>query len=186
MKVFYSRVSTQEQNEARQTEAAKAQEAERIFLDKASGKNAERKALKEMLAFVRDGDVVIVSDISRLARNTADLLKIVEQLNSKGVEFVSLKEAIDTRTPQGKFMLTVFGAIAELERANILQRQAEGIAEAKKAGVYKGRKKMELDEKKFGSMVNEWKAGERTAVSIQKAFGISAPTFYKKVKEFNL
>lgn len=186
MKVFYSRVSTQEQNEARQTEAAKAQEAERIFLDKASGKNAERKALKEMLAFVRDGDVVIVSDISRLARNTADLLKIVEQLNSKGVEFVSLKEAIDTRTPQGKFMLTVFGAIAELERANILQRQAEGIAEAKKAGVYKGRKKMELDEKKFRSMVNEWKAGERTAVSIQKAFGISAPTFYKKVKEFNL
>lgn len=186
MKVFYSRVSTQEQNEARQTEAAKAQGAERIFLDKASGKNAERKALKEMLAFVRDGDVVIVSDISRLARNTADLLKIVEQLNSKGVEFVSLKETIDTRTPQGKFMLTVFGAIAELERGTIKQRQKEGIDEAKKKGVYKGRKKMELDEKKFRSMVNEWKAGERTAVSIQKAFGISAPTFYKKVKEFNL
>ena len=182
MKVFYARVSTQEQNEARQIEAAKAAECEKVFLDKASGKNAERKELKKMLEFVRQGDVVFVSEISRLARNTADLLNIVEALNQKGVEFVSLKEAIDTQTPQGKFMLTVFGACAELERGHSRQRQAEGIAEAKKAGKYKGRQPMKIDEAKFAAMCQEWRQGNRTAVSIQKAFSMTATTFYKFVK----
>jgi DNA invertase Pin-like site-specific DNA recombinase len=182
MKCFYCRVSTQEQNEARQIEAAKQAECEKIFLDKASGKNAERKELKKMLEFVRQGDVVIVSEISRLARNTADLLNIVEALNQKGVEFVSLKEAIDTQTPQGKFMLTVFGACAELERGHSRQRQAEGIAEAKKAGKYKGRQPMKIDEAKFAAMCQEWRQGNRTAVSIQKAFSMTATTFYKFVK----
>lgn len=182
MKVFYARVSTQEQNEARQIEAAKAAECEKVFLDKASGKNADRKELKKMLEFVRQGDVVFVSEISRLARNTADLLNIVEALNQKGVEFVSLKEAIDTQTPQGKFMLTVFGACAELERGHSRQRQAEGIAEAKKAGKYKGRQPMKIDEAKFAAMCQEWRQGNRTAVSIQKAFSMTATTFYKFVK----
>lgn len=182
MKVFYARVSTQEQNEARQIEAAKAAECEKVFLDKASGKNAERKELKKMLEFVRQGDVVFVSEISRLARNTADLLNIVEALNQKGVEFVSLKEAIDTQTPQGKFMLTVFGACAELERGHSRQRQAEGIAEAKKAGKYKGRQPMKIDEAKFAGMCQEWRQGNRTAVSIQKAFSMTSTTFYKFVK----
>ena len=174
MKVFYARVSTQEQNEARQIEAAKTAECEKVFLDKASGKNADRKELKKMLEFVRQGDVVYVSEISRLARNTADLLNIVEALNQKGVEFVSLKEAIDTQTPQGKFMLTVFGACAELERGHSRQRQAEGIAEAKKAGKYKGRQPMKIDEAKFAAMCQEWRQGNRTAVSIQKAFSEKA------------
>jgi DNA invertase Pin-like site-specific DNA recombinase len=135
-----------------------------------------------MLEFVRQGDVVYVSEISRLARNTADLLNIVEALNQKGVEFVSLKEAIDTQTPQGKFMLTVFGACAELERGHSRQRQAEGIAEAKKAGKYKGRQPMKIDEAKFAAMCQEWRQGNRTAVSIQKAFSMTATTFYKFVK----
>ena len=149
MKVFYARVSTQEQNEARQMEAAKQCECEKVFLDKASGKNAERKELKAMLSFVRQGDTVVVSEISRLARNTADLLSLVNQLNEKGVAFVSLKENLDTNTPTGKFMLTIFAAMAEMERETILQRQAEGIAEAKKAGKYQGRKPMNIDKKKF-------------------------------------
>lgn len=186
MKVFYARVSTQEQNEARQIEAAKQNECEKVFLDKASGKNADRKELKAMLEYVRQGDVLIVSEISRLARNTADLLKIVETLEEKGVEFISLKEAIDTRTPQGKFMLTVFGACAELERGHSKQRQAEGIAEAKKAGKYKGRKPIDIDRKKFDAMCQEWRSGSRSAVSIQKAFQITGTTFYKKVKEWGL
>lgn len=186
MKVFYARVSTQEQNEARQIEAAKQQQCEKIFLDKQSGKNADRAELKKMLAYVREGDTVIVSEISRLARNTADLLRIVEELTEKGVAFVSLKESIDTATPQGKFMLTIFAAMAEMERESGLQRQAEGIAEAKKAGKYKGRKPMEIDRKLFDRMCKEWRAGERTAVSIQKAFGMTATTFYKKVKEWGL
>ena len=183
MKVFYIRCSTVEQNEARQETMAREQNAEKVFMDKASGKNTDRAELKRMLDFVREDDVVITESISRIARNTKDLLSIVEELNKKGVGFVSLKESIDTRTPQGKFMLTVFGAMAELERETLLQRQAEGIAEAKKRGVYKGRKPIELDEKKFREMCQRWKAGEITAVSIQKAFGITAPTFYKKAKE---
>ena len=186
MKIYYARVSTQEQNEARQLAAAKEQGCEKVFLDKASGKNAKREALEKMLAFVREGDVVVVSEISRLARNTADLLDIVQKLNEKGVDFVSLKEAVDTTTATGKFMLTVFGAMAELERAYILQRQAEGIAEAKQAGVYKGRKPMDIDEKLFSQMCQEWRNGERTAVSIQKHFGMTATTFYKKVKTWDL
>ena len=89
-----------------------------------------------MLAFVRRGDTVIVESISRLARNTKDLLSIVDLLQSKGADFISQKEAIDTTTPQGKFMLTVFSAMAELERESILERQREGIALAKENGVY--------------------------------------------------
>ena len=186
MKVFYARVSTQEQNEARQMEAAKQNECEKVFLDKASGKNAERKELKAMLSFVRQGDTVVVSEISRLARNTADLLSLVNQLNEKGVAFVSLKENLDTTTPTGKFMLTIFAAMAEMERETILQRQAEGIAEAKKAGKYQGRKPMEIDKKMFSAACKDWRAGERTAVSIQKEFGMTATTFYKKVKAWEL
>lgn len=186
MKVFYIRCSTIEQNEARQETMAKEQEADKIYKDKASGKNTDRVELQKMLAFVREGDVVITESISRIARNTKDLLSIVDELNNKGVAFVSLKETIDTRSPQGKFILTVFGALAELERESLLQRQAEGIAEAKKRGVYKGRKPAAIDEKKLADMCKRWRAGEITAVSIQKALGITAPTFYKKVKERGL
>ena len=93
-----------------------------------------------MMDYVRKGDTVVVESISRFARNTRDLLELVEQLKEKEVVFVSQKEAIDTATPTGKFMLTVFGAVAELEREYILQRQKEGISIAKENGVYKGRK----------------------------------------------
>ena len=85
---------------------------EKVFIDRISGKNTDRPELKEMMGFVRNGDTVIVESISRFARNTKDLLELVELLTAKGVEFVSRKEAIDTTTPTGKFMLTVFGAVA--------------------------------------------------------------------------
>ena len=183
MKVFYIRCSTEEQNEARQIESANEVGAEKLFVDKASGKNRDRAYLKEMLDYVREGDTIYCSDISRIARNTKDLLNIVEELNNKGVYFVSLKEKIDTSTPQGKFMLTVFGAMAELERENILARQKEGIALAKKEGKYKGRKRIEIDEKTFNDMLKEWKAGKRTASSIYKHFNISPQTFYRRVNE---
>jgi DNA invertase Pin-like site-specific DNA recombinase len=186
MKIFYCRVSTEEQETARQIETSKEINADKIYIDKASGKNTERVQLKEMLNFVRDGDTVICSDISRIARNTKDLLNIVEELNRKNVDFISIKENIDTATPQGKFMLTVFGAMAELERENILQRQAEGIAIAKANGKYKGRQPMHIDTIKFQKMCNEWRKGERTAVSIQREFNITATTFYRWIKEKQL
>ena len=181
MKIFYIRVSTEEQNEQAQVKAAEELKVDKIYIDKASGKNADRPQLKEMLSFVREGDTVICRDISRIARNTKDLLNIVEELNKKKVIFVSLKESIDTSTPQGKFMLTVFGAIAE--RESIRDRQREGIAVAKERGAYKGRQSMKIDNARFERMVKEWRNGERTAVSIQRAFSISAQTFYRWIKE---
>lgn len=188
MKLFYCRVSTAEQCELRQLKAAEQLgiEQDNIFIDKQSGKNAERKELKRMLEYCRKGDIVYCDSISRIARNTKDLLNIIETLNQKQVEFVSLKEQIDTSTPQGKFVLTIFGALFELERECILQNQAAGIQIAKEQGKYKGRKPKEIDKKDFHRMCAEWRQGERTAVSIQRKFNISAQTFYRWVKEQNL
>ena len=115
-----------------------------------------------MLEFVRKGDVVIVESISRFARNTKDLLELVEQLTAKGVEFISQKESIDTSTPTGKFMLTIFGAVAEQEREYILQRQREGIAIAKEQGKYTGRKPVEHPN--FSRVVEQMKSTTSTSV----------------------
>ena len=183
MKVFYIRCSTIEQNEARQVQMAKDCGAEKIFKDKASGKTTNREEFKKMMEYVREGDVIMTESISRIARNTRDLLNIIDELKEKQVGFISLKESIDTNSAAGKFMLTVFAALAELERENILERQREGIAIAKKNGVYKGRKPLTLDEKKFKAACQEWQRGERTAVSIQREFKISRTTFYTKAKE---
>ncbi len=186
MKVGYVRCSTIEQNEARQLEMMKVQQAEKLFIDKASGKNTERAAFKEMMSFVRAGDMVIVESISRIARNTRDLLSIVSELTEKGVEFVSLKENIDTTTPQGRFMLTVFGALAELERENILERQREGIEIAKREGKYKGRKPLEFNEQQFKEVCKRWRAGEITATAAMKEVDLKPNTFYRRVKEMGL
>lgn len=158
------------------------EKVERLFIDKASGKNMERPQLKEMLGFVRTGDVVIVESISRLARNTRDLLTIIDELNKKEVQFISLKENINTSTPSGKFMLTVFGAISELERSYILQRQREGIEQAKLAGKYKGRKSIQINDQ-FMNAYKLWKDNKITAVQAMKKAGMSKSTFYRKVKE---
>ena len=186
MRVFYVRCSTIEQNEARQLKMAEEQNAEKVFVDKASGKNTDRAAFKEMMAFVRAGDTVVVESISRIARNTRDLLSIVSELTEKGVEFVSLKENIDTTTPQGRFMLTVFGALAELERENILERQREGIEIAKSEGKYKGRKPIDYNEAQMKALCKKWREGEITATAAMKELGLKPNTFYRRVKEMGL
>ena len=180
MLVGYIRVSTQEQNTIRQEVLLESLGVEILFIDKASGKNAERPELIRMMEFVRQGDTIVVESISRFARNTRDLLELVEQLTAKGVEFVSKKESIDTSSPTGKFMLTVFGAVAELERAYILERQREGIAIAKAKGVYKGRPPKELPD--FGRIVTLWQVGEITAVEAARRLKINPSTFYRKLK----
>ena len=139
MNIAYVRVSTVDQNEARQIEALEKYGIERWYTEKISGKDANRPKLQEMLEYVREGDTVHIHDLSRLARSTADLLVIVDQLSKKGVHLVSNKENIDSSTPTGKLMLTMIGAINEFERTNILERTREGIAIAKREGVYKGR-----------------------------------------------
>ena len=181
MKIGYIRTSTTDQNTARQEVLMQELEVEQIFIDQMSGKNTNRPELKRMMEFVREGDTVIVESISRFARNTKDLLELIEQLSSKRVEFVSKKEAIDTATPTGKFMLTVFGAVAELEREYTLQRQKEGIAIAKEKGVYKGRKPIEHP--KFNEVVSVWKNGSITATEAMKRLDMKPSTFYRKVRQ---
>lgn len=184
MKIGYVRVSTVDQNTARQEVLMQELGAEKVYIDRMSGKSKDRPALDKMITFVREGDTVIVESISRFARNTKDLLNLVEKLTEKKVEFVSKKEAIDTTTPTGKFMLTVFGAMAQLEREQILQRQAEGIAIAKEEGKYKGRKPIEVDEVAFTEQYRAWKNEETSPKFAAKKLGISRATFYRRVEEY--
>ena len=183
MKIGYVRCSTQEQNEARQMQMMTQHQVEKVYVDKSSGKNTERQAFQEMMGFVRSGDIVIVESISRIARNTKDLLGIIASLTEKEVEFVSLKENIDTTTPQGRFMLTVFGALAELERESILERQREGIAIAKAEGKYRGRQPIQIDEARFRRVCAKWRRGEITATAAMKQVGLKKNTFYRRVRE---
>lgn len=152
-----------------------------VYIDRLSGKNTDRPELKKMTDYVRKGDTVIVESISRFARNTRDLLELIEKLSEKGVEFVSRKEAIDTTTPTGKFMLTVFGAVAELEREYILQRQREGIAIAKAEGKYRGRKPIERSN--FDAVEKLWRAGTISAAEAMRRLDMSRSTFYRKVRQ---
>ena len=181
MKIGYVRVSTKEQNTARQEEIMKSLGVDKMYIDRMSGKNTDRPALLELMNFVREGDSVIVESISRFARNTKDLLELTEQLNNKRVQFISQKENIDTDTPAGKYMLTIFGAVAELEREYIRQRQREGIEIAKGQGKYKGRPEKQLDN--FDAVYEQWKKGEITAKSASEQLGVSRSTFYRKVQE---
>ena len=181
MKIGYIRVSTQEQNTIRQEALMEALGVDEVYIDRMSGKDTNRPELQKMMEYVRRGDTVIVESISRFARNTRDLLELVERLTAKGVEFVSKKEAIDTTTPTGKFMLTVFGAVAELEREYILQRQREGIAIAKANGIYRGRKPIQRPE--FNQVVSLWRSGELTAAEAMRRLDMKSSTFYRRAKE---
>ena len=144
-----------------------------------------RDGFNRMIQDALDGkiDLIVTKSVSRFARNTKDLLELIEQLRIKGVAFRSVKESIDTATPAGKFMLTVFAAVAELERNYLLQRQAEGITQAKAAGKYKGRKPKEIPE--FEQVIAKWRRGDVTAASAIKMLGISKSSFYRKSKEHN-
>ncbi len=155
---------------------------EKLYCDKESGKSMERQELNKMLDFVREGYTVVVESISRFARNTRDLLDLLDQLSEKGVQFISKKENIDTNTSAGRFMLTVMGAMAELERENILERQAEGIAIAKAEGRFNGRPKVEIEN--FEELYSDWKENKLAVSKICKANGIARSTWYRKVNEF--
>lgn len=184
MKIGYIRVSTEEQNTIRQEILMKEMGVDKVFVDKMSGKNTKRPQLEAMMSYVREGDVVVVSEIARFARNTRDLLKLIDDLTKKGVQFESQKEKIDTTTPTGQFMLTIFGAVAELERQYILARQREGVDAAKAAGIYKGRVPIKVDEKQFEEEYRLWKSGAITATTAMKHLGLKPNTFYRRVKDY--
>lgn len=178
MKYAYIRVSTQQQNEARQLEAMKRYEIpeENYFVEKISGKNTERPELQRLLTILQEGDTLHVHDFSRLSRSTADLLKIVEELNMRGIHLVSNKENLDTSTPTGKLMLTMIGAINEFERECMLERQLEGIQIAKSNGKYK---KKDIDPDLFKKLAKDVDSGYLTVVTACEELGITRRTWYK-------
>lgn len=186
MRVGYVRISTADgtQSTARQDAIMQQLNVQKIYTDKATGRNTDRPGLQEMLSYVRDGDTVCVESLSRLGRSTKDVLSIIDTLAKKGVGFESQKEQIDTSTPQGRFVLTIFSALSELEVEVTRQRMLEGVAIAKAAGKYKGRQPIKVDWSEFGRLYKKWKNGEITAVTIQRELGLTPRTFYRKVQEF--
>ncbi len=183
MNIGYVRVSTVEQNEDRQVKALEKHNIDKWYIEKVSAKDTNRPKLQEMLEFAREGDTVYIHDFSRLARSTKDLLDLIEHMQDKGIHLVSNKENIDTSTPTGKLMVTMIGAINEFERANLLERQREGIAIAKAKGKYKGRKEIEID-KEFIAGYERYMNREINKVQFAKELGISRPTLDKLIKEY--
>ena len=185
-KIGYIRVSTEHQETARQQEIMSGYHVDRIFSEKLSGKTADRPQLKAMLDYVREGDTLYVESISRLGRSTKDLLNIIDTLTDKGVTLISHKEKIDTDTPAGKFMLTVFAALSQLEREQLKQRQREGIEIAKAQGKYTGRKPIPTDWTRFGQLYGEWRAKHITGRDFMRRMNMSANTFYRRVREYEI
>lgn len=182
-RIAYVRVSTVEQNDARQKEALGKYDIDKFFEEKVSAKDVKRPQLQAMFDYVREDDTIYVKDFSRLARSTKDLLSIAEKLNKKGVKLISLKENLDSNTPTGKLMLTMIGAIYEFERTNLLERQREGIAIAKREGKYKGRKEIKHPEN-FAEVYSTWKNRTITGFEAMQRLGLKPNTFYKLVKEW--
>ena len=183
MNIAYVRVSTVEQNEGRQKEGLTKYGIDKWFVEKVSAKDMDRPQLNALLDFVREGDTVYVWDFSRLSRSVQDLLSLVEQFQSKKVNLVSIKENLDTATPTGKLMLTMIGAINEFERANLLERQREGIALAKQQGKYKGRKKIDFPDN-WEEVYVRWKNRQITGTQAMNLLHLKRNTFYNLLKEY--
>lgn len=182
MRIGYVRVSSLDQNPDRQIEDLKAQKAEKIFMDKVSGKNTDRPELQRMLSFIREGDTLIVHSLDRLARNLADLLTMVQDLTCRGVSVIFLNERLSFEagadaSPTSKLMLSMIGAFAEFERSMIRRRQAEGIALAKERGVYKGRPRS-ISEETLETVNVLVEQGVPLATAAKKV-GISRSTVYR-------
>jgi DNA invertase Pin-like site-specific DNA recombinase len=183
-KIMYQRISTRNQNLARQENLAAELGIDKVFVDVMSGKDTKRPQLEDMLAYVRAGDTLIIESFSRLGRSLRDLLDIIEQLEKKKVILQSQKESVSTDNASGRLQVALFAALSQFEREIMLERQAEGVAAAKAAGRYTGGKPKPTDWDRFKSIYNQWKAGEMTAVAAQKKMGMTAPTFYRRVKQF--
>ena len=184
--IAYVRVSTVEQNEERQIEGLQQHKIDKWFTEKVSGKDTNRPQLQAMLDYVRERDTVYIHDFSRLARSTEDLLRIVNLLQEKKVHLVSNKEKIDSSTPSGKLMLTMIGAINEFERTNLLERQREGIAIAKKEGKYKGRQVKQINDDTFNKHYQEYQTRKISKSELARQLNISRPTLDKLLKDKGL
>lgn len=184
-KIAYIRVSSNTQNTDRQEEMFKDLGIDKYYIEKVSGKNIkDRIELQKMMEYVREGDTVIVESISRFGRSLTDLLNLIDRLNEKGVQFRLLKEGdIDTTTPTGKLVYSIFSSLSEFEKDTIRQRQAEGIALAKERGAYKGRKRIEFDQEQLELLYWRWKNGEIKKGFMARKLGMSLSTLRRRIKE---
>ena len=179
-RIGYIRVSSLDQNESRQLES---EILDRVFTDKASGKNTDRPQLQELLQFARDGDTVVVHSMDRLARNLDDLRRIVQNLTDQGISIFFVKEGLTFNgedSPMSNLLLSVMGAFAEFERALIKERQREGIEIAKKKGVYKGRRPS-ISHDQVKEIKQRALSGENKT-ALAKEYGISRQTLYSYLK----
>ena len=180
-RIGYIRVSSFDQNPDRQLEQI---EVGKVFTDKASGKDTQRPELERLLAFVREGDTVVVHSMDRLARNLDDLRRIVQGLTQRGVRMEFVKEGLaftGDDSPMANLMLSVMGAFAEFERALIRERQREGIVLAKQRGAYRGRKKS-LNSEQIAKLKQRVAAGDQKTL-VARDFGISRETLYQYLRE---
>lgn len=180
MLIGYKRVSTQNQKLDRQTDLLNEYGVEKIFEEKVTGTKRERKELDKMLEQLRPNDIVVVTDLTRLSRSTKDLFEIVEIIESKGAGIKSLKESwLDTTTPQGKLLFTIFAGLSQFERDLTAQRTKEGLASAKSRGKRLGRPN-KFQEKKE-TILNMYNSNNYSINEIITATGISKTTLYRLV-----
>lgn len=180
----YARVSTQEQNLDRQIDALKGAGCQEIFFEKVSGvkKDSERPELQRLLSYLREGDTVIISELTRLSRSTKDLFVLVEQIHSKGANIKSLKENwLDTTTPQGKLMFTIFAGLSQFERDLISQRTLEGLAAARARGRKGGRPLKE--KKKIDTALKMYESKQYSISQISDATGVSKTSLYRYLRD---
>ena len=182
MRVGYIRVSTSEQNTERQKMVLAKYEIEKFFEEKKSGKNTKREKLEELRNFVREGDIVYVSELARLARNLSDLLTITKEFQEKGVQLVSDKENIDTSSATGRLVFHMIASLAEFERDLIRERQAEGIAAAKEAGKSIGRPRREFAQEDFNRLYSQYQQRLTTVSDMAKKLGVSRATVYRLIE----
>jgi DNA invertase Pin-like site-specific DNA recombinase len=182
MNIGYARVSTTDQNLDLQTDALTKAGCEKIFSDVASGAKSDREGLVEAIGFMRAGDTLIVWKLDRLGRSLPHLIATARELESKGIGFRSVQEAIDTTTPAGKLFFHMVGALAEFERDIIRERTKAGLLSARQRGRLGGRPSV-VDEKKIRQAKAMLADSKNTAADICATLGISRATLYRHVKE---
>lgn len=182
MKIGYMRVSTEEQNEARQREALKNFDIDRWFVDKLSGKNTDRPQFQTMMEFVREGDELYISELSRLSRSLRDLLDTMDVLEKKKVKLISAKENIDTSTATGRCFIGMIGVFNQFEREIIHERTMQGIEVAKAQGKYKGRKPKEYNQVLLNEVLNSLANNCMTVTEASKKLGVTRATVYNLLK----